>query len=53
MSLLSRTSGVLAAIGAAMASMHSFAQIQRTLLRSAGVIVRQWRSEAVFYAGTR
>ena len=42
---------VLAAIGAAMASMHSFAQIQRTLLRSAGVIVRQWRSEAVFYAG--
>ena len=42
---------VLAAIVAAMLSMHSFAQIQRTLLRSAGVIVRQWRSEAVFYAG--
>ena len=42
---------VLAAIVAAMASMHSFAQIQRTLLRSAGVTVRQWRSEAVFYAG--
>ncbi|VEG51109.1 putative integral membrane protein [Mycolicibacterium aurum] len=42
---------VLAAIVAAMASMHSFAQIQRTLLRSAGVTVRQWRSEAAFYAG--
>ncbi|CAN3126501.1 lysylphosphatidylglycerol synthase transmembrane domain-containing protein [Mycobacterium sp. smrl_JER01] len=42
---------VLAAAGAAMASMHSFAQIQRTLLRSAGVIVHQWRSEAAFYAG--
>jgi uncharacterized membrane protein YbhN (UPF0104 family) len=42
---------VLAATVAAMLSMHSFAQIQRTLLRSAGVAVRQWRSEAVFYAG--
>lgn len=42
---------VLAAIAAAMLSMHSFAQIQRTLLRSAGVTVRQWRSEAAFYAG--
>lgn len=42
---------VLASIAAAMLSMHSFAQIQRTLLRSAGVTVRQWRSEAVFYAG--
>ena len=42
---------VLAAVAAAMASMHSFAQIQRTLLRSAGVRVRQWRSEAAFYAG--
>lgn len=42
---------VLAAVAAAMASMHSFAQIQRTLLRSAGVQVRQWRSEAAFYAG--
>lgn len=42
---------VLAALVAAMASMHSFAQIQRTLLRSAGVQVRQWRSEAAFYAG--
>lgn len=42
---------VLAAAAAAMASMHSFAQIQRTLLRSAGVRVHQWRSEAAFYAG--
>lgn len=42
---------VLAAVVAALASMHSFAQIQRTLLRSAGVIVHQWRSEAAFYAG--
>ena len=39
---------VVAAVAAAMASMHSFAQIQRTLLRSAGVHVRQWRSEAAF-----
>ena len=42
---------VLACVVAAMFSMHSFAQIQRTLLRSAGVQVRQWRSEAAFYAG--
>ncbi len=42
---------VLAAAVAAMASMHSFAQIQRTLLQSAGVRIRQWRSEAAFYAG--
>lgn len=42
---------VLAAIAAAMLSMHSFAQIQRTLLRSAGVPIKQWRSEAAFYAG--
>jgi uncharacterized membrane protein YbhN (UPF0104 family) len=42
---------VLAAIGAALASIHSFAQIQRTLLKSAGVTVKQWRSEAAFYAG--
>ena len=42
---------VLGAVVAAMASIHSFAQIQRTLLRSAGVHVRQWRSEAAFYAG--
>ncbi|MGQ9410833.1 lysylphosphatidylglycerol synthase transmembrane domain-containing protein [Mycolicibacterium gilvum] len=42
---------LIAAVVAAMASMHSFAQIQRTLLRSAGVRVHQWRSEAAFYAG--
>jgi putative heme transporter len=42
---------VLAAAFAALGSMHSFAQIQRTLLKSAGVEVKQWRSEAAFYAG--
>jgi len=42
---------VLAAVFAALGSMHSFAQIQRTLLKSAGVQVKQWRSEAAFYAG--
>ena len=42
---------VLASAVAAMMSMHSFAEIQRTLLRAAGVRVRQWRSEAAFYAG--
>jgi uncharacterized membrane protein YbhN (UPF0104 family) len=42
---------VLAAMAAALTSMHSFAQIQRTLLRSAGVKVKQWRSESAFYAG--
>jgi hypothetical protein len=41
---------LLAAVVAAGASMHSFAQIQRTLLRSAGVKINQWRSEAAFYA---
>ena len=41
---------LLAAAGAAGASMHSFAQIQRTLLKSAGVHVKQWRSEAAYYA---
>jgi uncharacterized protein (TIRG00374 family) len=41
---------LLGAILVAGASMHSFAQIQRTLLRSAGVHVKQWRSEAAFYA---
>lgn len=41
---------LLAAALAAAASMHSFAQIQRTLLKSAGVEVKQWRSEAAFYA---
>lgn len=38
------------AVLAAAASMHSFARIQRTLLRSVGVQVSQWRSEAAFYA---
>ena len=42
---------VLAAVIAALASMHCFGQMQRKLLRSAGVQVRQWRSEAAFYAG--
>jgi putative heme transporter len=41
---------LLASVLAAAASMHSFAQIQRTLLSSAGVHVRQLRSEAAFYA---
>src|SRR6185437_4415440 len=41
----------LASVAAAAASMHSFAQIQRTLLKSAGVEVKQLRSEAAFYAG--
>lgn len=41
---------LVAAMAAAAASMHSFAQIQRTLLASAGVHVRQLRSEAAFYA---
>ena len=42
---------VLAAVGSAMASMHFFGDIQRKLLRSAGVPVHQWRSQAAFYAG--
>jgi uncharacterized membrane protein YbhN (UPF0104 family) len=42
---------VLAAVGAAMASMHFFGDIQRKLLRSACVPVHQWRSQAAFYAG--
>ncbi|MGO9381657.1 MAG: lysylphosphatidylglycerol synthase transmembrane domain-containing protein [Mycobacterium sp.] len=41
---------LLASVLAAAASMHSFAQIQRTLLTSAGVRVKQWRSEAAYYA---
>lgn len=41
---------LVAAMAAAAASMHSFAQIQRTLLASAGVHVKQLRSEAAFYA---
>ena len=43
---------MLAAVVAAMASMHSFAQIQRTLLRSAGVAgAGSGAREAAFYAG--
>src|SRR5262249_37931040 len=41
---------LIASVLAAAASMHSFAQIQRTLLKSAGVHVKQLRSEAAFYA---
>jgi putative heme transporter len=41
---------LLASALAAVALMHSFAQVQRTLLASAGVHVRQLRSEAAFYA---
>jgi uncharacterized protein (TIRG00374 family) len=41
---------LIASVVAAAASMHSFAQIQRTLLKSAGVHVKQLRSEAAFYA---
>jgi hypothetical protein len=37
----------LAAVFGALASMHSFAQIQRTLLKSAGVYVKQWRYDRV------
>lgn len=44
---------VLACLAAAMLSMHSFAQIQRELLRAAGVRVRQGRSEAAFTRATR
>lgn len=41
---------LVGAVVAAAASMHSFAQIQRTLLGSAGVHVSQKQSEAAFYA---
>jgi putative heme transporter len=41
---------LLVAVLAAFASMHCFAQIQRTLLKSAGVRVKQLRSEAAYYA---
>ena len=41
---------LLASALAAVALMHSFAQIQRTLLASAGVRVKQLRSEAAYYA---
>jgi uncharacterized membrane protein YbhN (UPF0104 family) len=42
---------VVASGAAAILSMHSFAQIQRELLKAAGVKVHQGRSEAAFYAG--
>jgi uncharacterized protein (TIRG00374 family) len=42
---------VMAAVGTALASMHFFGDIQRKLLRSAEVPVRQWHSQAAFYAG--
>jgi putative heme transporter len=41
---------LLASVLAAAASIHSFAQIQRTLLKSAGVQVKELRSEAAYYA---
>ena len=41
---------LLASALAAVVLMHSFAQVQRTLLASAGVQVRAFRSEAAYYA---
>lgn len=41
---------ILASIGAALLSMDSFAQVQRALLRSAGVKVSQWQSLSVILA---
>jgi hypothetical protein len=41
---------LLASALAAVVLMHSFAQVQRTLLASAGVHVREFRSEAAYYA---
>src|SRR6202030_188464 len=41
---------LLASALAAVVLMHSFAEVQRTLLASAGVHVRQLRSEAAYYA---
>jgi putative heme transporter len=41
---------LLASAGAAIVLMHSFAQVQRTLLASAGVQVQELRSEAAYYA---
>jgi len=41
---------LLASALAAVVLMHSFAQVQRTLLASAGVHVKQLRSEAAYYA---
>jgi putative heme transporter len=42
---------VLAAAGASMTSMDSFARLMRTLLRSAGVKVKQRRAAPAVYAG--
>jgi uncharacterized protein (TIRG00374 family) len=42
---------VVAAVAMALASMHAFGEIQRKLLRSAGVALQRWRSQAAFYAG--
>ena len=41
---------LLASALAAVLLMHSFAEVQRTLLRSAGVRVKELRSEAAYYA---
>jgi uncharacterized membrane protein YbhN (UPF0104 family) len=41
---------LLASAGAAVLLMHSFAEVQRTLLASAGLRVRELRSEAAYYA---
>jgi uncharacterized membrane protein YbhN (UPF0104 family) len=41
---------LLAAASAAVLLMHSFAEVQRTLLASAGVRVQELRSEAAYYA---
>jgi uncharacterized membrane protein YbhN (UPF0104 family) len=41
---------LIASVLAAAASIHSFARIQRTLLKSAGVHVKELRSEAAYYA---
>lgn len=41
---------VFAAVVASLLSMDSFAQVQRALLRSAGVVVKQWKSAAVVLA---
>jgi uncharacterized protein (TIRG00374 family) len=41
---------LLASALAAVGLMHSFAQVQRTLLASAGVHVKELRSEAAYYA---
>ncbi|WP_245549752.1 lysylphosphatidylglycerol synthase transmembrane domain-containing protein [Gordonia effusa] len=41
---------IAACIVASLLSMDSFAQVQRALLRSAGVVVKQWKSLAVILA---